>query len=161
MRLSVSATTRGARPGEADGVAYYFWDVPEFLRHRDADEFLEWAEVHGNYYGTPKSEVLPFREKGLGVVLDIDVKGWEQVKKRCPDVVSIFVQTSTFAILEERLRNRRTESEEALQRRLNNARTELLRAPEYDHQVINDDLEPALASLQEILSPLFQRSENA
>ena len=155
VRFSVSATTRKPRPGERDGEHYHFWAMAEFLKRKDAGEFLETAEVHGNYYGTPASEVTPYRAKGVGVLLDIDVQGAEQVKKRCPDAVSIFVRPSRFETLEERLRGRGTESEEAMQRRLTNARAELARAGEYDFHVINDDLETALASMREILSTLF------
>src|ERR1022692_4367005 len=96
LRFSVSATTRKPRPGEQDGVHYHFWTVPEFLRRKDADEFLEWALVHDNYYGTPASEVTAFRQQGMGVVLDIDVQGAAQVRQRCPDPVSIFIRPSRF-----------------------------------------------------------------
>jgi guanylate kinase len=156
MRFSVSATTRQPRPGEQDGVHYHFWSVPEFNRRKDADEFLESAQVHGNYYGTPASEVTPYRAKGIGVLLEIDVQGAEQVKRRFPDAVSIFIRTSRFETLEERLRQRSTESEEVIQRRLKNARAELARAGEYDYCVINDDLETALASMREMVGPLFK-----
>jgi guanylate kinase len=156
MRLSVSVTTRAKRAAEHDGVDYHFWSVPEFLKKKDAGDFLEWAEVHGHYYGTLATEVTPHREKGVGVVLDIDVQGAELVRRRCPDAVSIFIRTSSFETLERRLRLRRTESEDAIQKRLHNARTELARAGEYDRQVINDDLEAALAGMREILHPLFK-----
>ena len=155
LRLSISVTTRGKRPGESEGVDYYYWNVADFVKAKDQNEFLEWAKVHDNYYGTLEREVKPWREKGTGVLLDIDVQGREQVKRRCPDAVSIFVRTSRFETLEERLRNRHTETEPAIQKRLNNARAELARANEYDHQVINDDLEIALASMRQILGPLF------
>jgi guanylate kinase len=153
LRLSVSATTRKPRTGEVDGVHYHFWTVERFLQERDAGRFLEWAEVVGNYYGTPADEVTAYRDQG--VLLDIDVQGQAQVKKKCPDAVSIFVRTTHFHTLEERLRKRHTETEEAIQRRLANARIELARADEYDYQVINDDLETALASMRAILGRLF------
>lgn len=155
MRLSVSVTTRKPRPGEVDGVHYYFWKAAEFVKERDAGGFLEWADVHGNFYGTLEREVEPHRERGIGVLLDIDVQGAAQVRTRCPDAVSIFIRTSRFETLEARLRDRHTEAEEAIQKRLANARGELARAGEYDHQVINDDLEAALASMRAILGPLF------
>jgi guanylate kinase len=154
--LSVSVTTRKQRINEEPGVAYHFWSVPEFIAARDKGQFLEWAEVHGNYYGTLENEVTPHREIGIGVVLDIDVQGAEQVRNRCPYAVSIFVRTSRFETLEERLRKRHTESEEAIQKRLTNARAELARAGEYDYQVINDDLGTALASMRAIVGPLFE-----
>jgi guanylate kinase len=155
VRLSVSVTTRKPRINEQAGVHYHFWSVPEFIEDRDKGRFLEWAQVHGNYYGTLENEVTPYRALAIGVLLDIDVQGAEQVKKRCPDAVSIFIRTSRFETLEERLRKRHTEPEEAIQGRLKDARAELARAGEYDHHVINDDLETALASMREILSPLF------
>jgi guanylate kinase len=161
LRLSVSATTRAKRQGEKNGVAYHFWSKDRFLAEVQADRFLEWAEVYGNYYGTLKSEVEPYRLGGQGVLLDIDVKGWEQVRARCPDVVSIFVRTSSPAVLEERLRARKTETEAALERRLDEARREEARAPEYDHQVINDNLDKALAYVRSVLSPLFERNNHA
>lgn len=161
MRLSVSATTRRPRPNEVDGVHYYFRSVPDFRKAIDAGDFLEWAEVHGNYYGTPVAEVMRFREQGVGVILDIDVQGAAQVRKRCPEVTSIFIRTSDIDTLEKRLRQRHTESEDAIQQRLTNARLELARAIEYDHEVINDDLDTALASLRAILDPVFSRSMHA
>src|SRR4051794_1735216 len=90
LRLSVSATTRPPRPGERDGVHYHFWTRERFQREIEAGGFLEWAEVFGNYYGTPRSEVEPFRARGVGVILDIDVQGAAQVRAQCPDAVSIF-----------------------------------------------------------------------
>lgn len=161
MRLSISATTRQPRGKEVRDVDYHFWSVSDFVKAKDADQFLEWAEVHGNYYGTPVDEVIPFRAKGVGVVLDIDVQGCEQVRKRCPEAVAIFLRTSDLASLETRLRGRGTESEAMIQKRLTNARTELARAGEYNYQVINDDLEIALAKMREILGPLFERSKHA
>ena len=155
LRLSVSVTTRQPRINEQPGVHYHYWSVPDFLHAKDQGRFLEWAEVHGNYYGTLEMEVTPYRDIGQGVVLDIDVQGAEQIKKRCPDAVSVFIRTSRFETLEERLRARHTDPEAAIQRRLANARSELARAGEYDHQVINDDLETALASMRAILQPLF------
>jgi guanylate kinase len=155
MRLSVSATTRMPREGEQDGVDYHFWSVPDFLKEMDADGFLEWARVHGNYYGTLVKEVTPYRERSQGVVLDIDVQGAEQVRKRCPDAVSIFIRTTRFETLEARLRHRHKDTDDVIQKRLKNAQAELARAGEYQHQVINDDLEAALASMRTILGTLF------
>src|SRR5437870_3309958 len=93
LRLSVSVTTRKERPGEINGVHYCFWTAEEFLREREQAGFLEWAEVHGNYYGTPVREVTPYRERGIGVILDIDTQGCAQVRRLCPDAVSIFIRT--------------------------------------------------------------------
>jgi guanylate kinase len=160
LRLSVSVTTRAARAGEQDGVHYYYWPRQRFQQEVKRGGFLEWAEVFGNYYGTLKSEVEPHRRRGTGVLLDIDVKGWQQVKQQCPEATSIFIRTSSLALLEERLRRRGSESEEAIQRRLLGAQAELAFAPDYDHQVINDDLDSALAALRGIIKPLFQRGCN-
>lgn len=158
MRLSVSVTTRQPRSGEQDGVHYHYWTRERFRDEIERHGFLEWAEVFGNYYGTLKSEVEPYRRQGIGVILDIDVNGWKQVKEHCPEAVSIFLTTSSLDVLEERLRRRGTESEEAIQRRLNGARNELALAPLYEHRVINDDLETALNQLRGILKPLFERA---
>jgi guanylate kinase len=161
MRQSVSVTTRPPRPKERPDVDYHFWTKDAFLAEVQAGGFLEWAEVFGNYYGTLEREVTPYRQQGVGVVLVIDVQGWEQVKRRCHDAVSIFVRTSSLEILEKRLRDRKTESPEALQRRLAGARNELARAGEYDFQVINDDLATALAAMRAILEKLFERKIHA
>ena len=161
MRLSVSVTTRSPRPGEIDGTHYHFRSVADFVKDKDAGKFLEWAKVHDNYYGTPESEVTPYREKGVGVLLDIDVQGAAQVRNFCPDAASIFIRTTRFETLEERLQSRRTDSAETIQRRIKNAQAEIDRANEYDYQVINDDLETALASVRKILGPLFERNKHA
>jgi guanylate kinase len=161
LRLSVSVTTRSKRPAEIDGVHYHFWSRERFLAEREAGGFLEWAEVHGNCYGTLEREVTPHRKRGAGVVLDIDTRGWQQVTETCPDAVSIFLRTSSPAEYERRLRARGTESEEQIARRLRAAENELTRAAEYDFQVINDDVETALAALRAIVRPLFERNRNA
>jgi guanylate kinase len=161
MRLSVSVTTRRPRPGEVDGKDYHFRTPEWFVAARDAGQFLEWAQVHGNYYGTLDSEVTPYRRSGHGVWLDIDVQGCQQVRQRCPDAVSIFLRTSTVAELERRLRARQTESEDAIQRRLAAAQAELARAPEYDHCVANDDLDAAVAAIKAIIEPLFPSEVSA
>jgi guanylate kinase len=157
LRLSVSVTTRPARPSERDGVHYHFWTRDRFEQEIQAGGFLEWAEVHDNFYGSLQNEVAPYRARGMGVLLDIDVKGREHVKAKCPEVVSVFIRTSSLHVLEQRLRERGTETEEAIQRRLRGAAAELARAPEYDHQIINDNLDAALAQLRAIVGPLFER----
>jgi len=157
LRLSVSATTRARRGKEVDGVHYHYWDRDRFLREVEAGSFIEWAEVHGRLYGTLRAEVDPYRGRGKGVILDIDVQGAEQVRRCCPDHVSVFLRTSSDEVLERRLRMRGTETEEAILLRLANARRELARAGEYQFQVINDDLEPAVARLTEIIRDAFGR----
>lgn len=157
LRLSVSATTRPPRPGEQDGKAYHFWNRAQFEDGLRAGAFLEWAEVHGNYYGTLRREVEPFRQQGVGVLLDIDVQGAAQVRRQCPDNVSIFLRTSSPATYEARLRARKTEDEATIQRRLATGLRELERAGEFDFQVINDDLGSAVAELHAIVKRQFER----
>lgn len=161
LRLSVSATTRQPRPGEVDGQHYHFWTRARFEEERAAGGFLEWAEVYGRYYGTLRGEVGPFREQGIGVLLDIDTQGAEQVRRLCPEAVSVFLRTSSLAVLEQRLRQRGTETEESLQRRLAGAARELARAGEYDIQVVNDDLDTAVAALTEFLRRQFEGEKHA
>lgn len=160
LRLSVSATTRPPRPTERDGVDYHFWDRPRFEEELRNGAFLEWAEVHGHYYGTLGREVEPYRQQGVGVLLDIDVQGAEQVRRQCPDNVSVFLRASSMAAYEERLRMRGTEDEATIQRRLATARQELQRAGEYDYQVINDDLDSAVNELHTIVARQFERESH-
>ncbi len=157
LRLSVSVTTRMPRPRETAGVHYHYWTREQFLDARDRGEFLEWAEVHGNCYGTLESEVGPHRAAGMGVILDVDVQGWQQVKERCPDLVSAFIQSSSPDEYERRLRKRGTESEETIERRLQTALRELRFAPRYDHVIVNDDqhLERAYHQLRALVQSLF------
>jgi len=161
LRLSVSVTTRDKRHYEQDGVHYHFWDRHRFEEHRAAGEFLEWAEVYGNYYGTPKSEVEPFRARGVGLLLDIDTQGAAQVRRLCPDAVGVFLRTRTPQELERRLRARGTETEESLARRLAGARRELEHLAEYQYQVINDDLATAQAEFRAVVQREMERSGNA
>jgi len=158
LRLSVSATTRAARPGEQDGVHYHFWARDKFEAEVAAGAFLEHAEVYGNYYGTLRAEVEPWCRDGWGVLLDIDTQGAAQVRAKCPDPVSVFVRTSSMEEYERRLRLRGTETEAAIQRRLAGAREELRHAGEYQYQVVNDDLDAALERLRGIVAGLFARS---
>lgn len=159
-RLSVSATTRQPRPNEQPGIDYYYWDRAKFEAERDAGAFLEWAEVYGNYYGTLRSEVEPFREQGKGVILDVDSQGAAQVKAKCPDVVRILLGASSMAVYERRLRQRHTEDEPTIQRRLAGAQRELDRAADYEHTIINDDLERAVADFRTILERLISGDDN-
>ena len=154
LRLSVSATTRGPRQGERDGVDYYFLSPEEFQRRREAGEFLECFEVfgRGHWYGTLLAEVSPSRDDRRSVILDIDVDGAERVRERFPDVPSIFLRPSSPQELERRLRNRGTETDEAIQRRLQVARRELTRADQYQYQVVNDTVDAAVDQISEILT---------
>ncbi|MCC6418342.1 MAG: guanylate kinase [Gemmataceae bacterium] len=166
LRLSVSATTRGRREYEREGQHYHFWTREQFEAGIEAGAFLEWAAVFGNYYGTPRDEVDPYRARGIGVILDIDVQGAAQVRTHCSDAVSIFLRASSLdsevelKTLEDRLRQRGTESEETIRRRLDGARRELERAGEYDFQVINEVRDRAVAQVSAILRPLFARRDS-
>jgi guanylate kinase len=156
LRLSVSATTRPPRPGEVDGVDYYFLNPEEFARRREAGEFLECCEVfgRGHWYGTLLSEVTPSRNGQKRVILDIDVAGAEKVGQQFPDAPTIFLRPSSEAELERRLRSRGTESEASIQRRLEVARHELARAGQYQFQVINDTVDRAVEQIETILTKL-------
>jgi guanylate kinase len=158
LHLSVSATTRPARPGEHDGVDYYFWDRARFEQEVAAGGFLESAEVFGNCYGTLRREVEPYRAQGTGVMLDIDVQGCAQVRGQCPDAVTIFLKAPSLEVLEQRLRSRGTESEASIQRRLQGARAELARAGEYEYQVVNDELDATVSQLAEIVKKAFEKA---
>lgn len=161
LRRTISATTRPPRPGEVHGQDYYFLTADEFeQKHRDG-AFLEEAEVHGHRYGTLQSEVEPYRERGIGVVLVIDVQGAAKVRALAPDHVSIFLKTPSRDELERRLRQRGNDPEPVIQARLANARQELAQAGEYSHQVVNDDLDRTVRELRSIIESQFRRQENA
>lgn len=156
LRLSISATTRAPRPGEQDGVDYYFLTPEEFAKRRQAGDFLECCEVfgRGHWYGTLLSEVTPCRNGKKWVILDIDVDGAEKVRAKFPDVPTIFLRPSSEEELERRLRARGTESETAIQRRLEVARREMARANQYKYQVVNDTVERAVEEIGKILAKL-------
>ncbi len=145
--VSVSATTRQPRPGERDGVSYYFMDQSRFDELVSQDGFLEWATVHGNSYGTLKSSVQEHMEAGCQVILEIDVQGALQVRKAMPQAHLIFIEPPTIEELERRLRGRGTETEEVIRKRMETAKVELARKMEYDVQVVNDDLNRATDEL--------------
>ena len=140
--LSVSATTRAARPGEQDGIHYHFVTTESFKHGVASGDFLEWAQVHNhNYYGTLKSELDRATELGKHLLLEIDLQGARQVQESHPEVISIFITPPSWEELEQRLRNRATETESEIQTRLTTARRELEAANEFDFQLVNDDLE--------------------
>ena len=151
LTLSVSATTRAPRPGEENGVQYYFVTKEEFSEMLEKGEILEHAEFCDNYYGTPKAPVVELTEKGKDVVLEIEVKGGAQIKKLIPDCVSIFITPVSLEVLEKRLRNRGTETEDAILKRLATAKVELKEAHNYDYIVVNDKLEDAVEDVKSIL----------
>ncbi len=145
LSFSVSATSRPPRPGEKDGVDYYFISVDDFRRKIKEGAFVEWQEVYENqYYGTLKSEVEKIRARGHSVVFDVDVKGGVNIKKIYGDqALAIFVKPPSLKVLEERLRRRSTEDEESLRKRLERAAFELGFEPRFDQVVVNDKLEKA------------------
>ena len=152
--LSVSATTRPPRQGEVDGVHYHFLSDEEFAQRRKRGEFLECFEVfgRGHWYGTLLSEVTPRLEDGKWVILTIDVHGAEAVARRFPDAVTIFLRPQSLPQLEEQLRGRKTETEQSIHRRLQEAQAELARANQYRYQVINDTVEHAVKQICHILA---------
>jgi guanylate kinase len=160
LRLSVSATTRSARPEERDGEDYHFWTRERFATEIAAGAFLEHAIVHGEHYGTLRSEVEPFRRAGTGVVLDIDVQGAQQVRRIFPDNISVFVRAATMEQYEQRLRQRGTEEESELRKRLSAAAAELALADTYSYQIVNDDPASATAELRRIVADRFARARD-
>lgn len=152
LKLSVSVTTRAPRPGEIEGVNYFFRSEEQFQDMIERDEFLEYMCVFGkNHYGTPKAYVAEQRAQGNDVILEIDVNGALNVKKRCPDAVMIFIAPPSMETLKKRLVGRGTETEEAVERRFTEAVKELAAAGEYDYIVVNDSLDKAVKDTESIL----------
>jgi len=163
IRLSVSATTRPPRPGEQEGVHYYFLTDAEFRRRREAGEFLESIEVfgRGHWYGTLWSEVRSSLSRGKWVILEIDVDGAGEVLRQFPEAVTIFIRPESVDELERRLRSRGTESEDAVQRRLAVARHELQLSSQYEHQVVNVTVDEAVDDICNILRSCGLESEES
>jgi guanylate kinase len=151
LALSRSYTSRAARQGEADGVDYNFITRARFEEMIAANDFLEWADVFGNYYGTCGSDAERVLAAGRDLVLVIDVQGARQVRRRCPDTVGVFVLPPDFASLEQRLRGRSKDPEDAIQRRLRTARAEVAAFSEYDYVIVNDELEACVDRLRAIV----------
>ena len=150
--FSVSATTRDPRPGELDGIHYHFMDVESFRKWIAMDQFLEYAEYVGNFYGTPKRFVDEAMEQGKDVILDIEVQGAIQVVSRRPETVRIFIDPPSWAELERRLTERGTDSQDKIQKRLLRAKVEFQTAHTYDYFVINDTVENAVEELNAIMT---------
>lgn len=146
--FSISATTRSPRAGEEHGRAYFFWNRAEFEQKRDAGEFLEWAEYAGNLYGTPRQAIDQAISLGQIVLLEIELEGARQVAQSFPDAQRIFIAPPSMAVLESRLRDRSTDSEAQIIKRLHHAKLEVAAANESDITIINDDLEIALQQLE-------------
>jgi guanylate kinase len=152
VELSISATTRQSRPGESDGVDYHFRTVDQFQQMIDYDEFLEWAKVFKNFYGTPKSEVENRLVSGTDVVFDVDWQGARALKTiRAGDVVSVFILPPSLAQLRQRLEGRPGADPKAVQSRLDGAGQDILRWGEYDYAIVNDNLDQAFSELRSIL----------
>jgi guanylate kinase len=149
--LSISNTTRQPRPGELDGRDYHFISQPDFEAMRDAQGFLEWAYVHGNYYGTSKAWIEGQMSIDRDVLLEIDWQGAEQVVRQVPNVVSIFILPPSIEELEKRLRGRGTDSEEVISARMGAARLEIEQARHFDYVILNDDFTQALLELKSIV----------
>ncbi len=151
LTYSVSMTTRAKRPGERDGIDYYFVSREEFLKRVDEGKFLEHAEFVGNYYGTPLDKVNERLEDGQEVVLEIEVEGALQVKKKVPDCVMIFIVPPGKEALYQRLRKRGTESEDVIQQRIEKANREFKLAKYYDYIVVNDEVSNAADRIMAII----------
>lgn len=150
--FSISYTTRSPRGKERDGVDYCFVDVDTFRRKIDQGEFIEWAEVHGHFYGTPTSAVDKARATNGLAVFDIDVQGGQAIKRKYPEAVLVFILPPSMEELERRLRERRTDSEQTIARRMLAARAEMERGiPSYDYIVVNDDFERAYQELRSVV----------
>lgn len=149
--LSISATSRSPRPGEEDGREYYFKTREEFESMIEDDCFLEYAEYVGNYYGTPKQYVIEQLERGINVILEIEVQGAIQVKKKFPQAALIFLTPPDSKTLEERLRGRNTEKEEVIRGRLEKAAKEAMEIENYDYIVINDDIDDCVGRICELI----------
>jgi guanylate kinase len=156
LAWSVSCTTRDVRPGEVNGRDYHFISVDEFLERKDKKEFVEWAKVHSNYYGTLKSFIDEGLNKGNDLLFDLDVQGCDLLRGVYGNEAKIvFIQPPSVNELEKRLRRRGTDSEKVIQDRLSNARSELKRADDFNYKVVNDDLEKAYGDLLNVIDEIL------
>ncbi len=160
--FSISSTTRVPRVGEKDGVDYFFISKEEFLKDIEAGYFLEWAEVHGNYYGTSLKPVMKAVNEGKLAIFDIDVQGHDIARKKLNDLItSVFITTPNLSELENRLNNRATDSKEIIENRIKNAKEEIKHFQKYDYFIVNDDLQKAskelvsIANVARIKSKIF------
>lgn len=158
LTFSISHTTRAPRSGEENGKDYHFVSKDAFVALRVQDGFLEWAEVHGNFYGTSKKEVQERLDNGIDVLLDIDVQGARQVRKAAPDAISIFISPPSWQEQKKRLTGRGTDCAETIELRLANAKAEMADVGLYDYVVMNDDLDTAVGMLEAII--LAMRAKN-
>ncbi len=152
--LAVSATSRAVRGAEQDGVDYYFLTEDEFLKRVNNDEFIEYAQYGSNYYGTLKTDVLQRIDNGKTVILVIEVQGAENIRKMYPQSRSVFIMPPSVEVLEKRLRERETETEEAIKKRLSIAKSEIEKSVNYDFIVVNDALDAAIDELYNIIKDM-------
>lgn len=150
--FSISHTTRAQRKNERDGYDYYFVDEASFKEMMSRGEFLEWAQVYGNFYGTSKKIIEQKLSEGCGVILDVDTQGAANIKKLMPQAVLIFIKTKTLDDLKMRLEKRGRDATEDISRRLKNAQTEMSHTGEYDHVICNDELIAALTEMRKIIA---------
>lgn len=160
LKLSVSHTTRPPREGEVNGKNYYFVSKQEFIKMIENGEMLEYATYCGNYYGTSAVKVQDELEKGNDVILEIEVQGAEQVMKKVPETLSIFILPPSLAELKKRLKNRGTDSDEVINRRVKEAEKEIALAHNYDYVIINDDIEKSAKKVLKIIELQEMKSQN-
>jgi guanylate kinase len=151
LMFSISHTTRPPRTGEQDGVEYFFVSEQKFEQMIREDRFVEWAEVHGHYYGTSREMLIEADKNDRDVILDIDVQGAAQVRQKMPEAISIFILPPSYEALKTRLLSRQKDTTAVMLKRLDNARKEIRRYSEFDYIIINDELESALISLSSII----------
>jgi guanylate kinase len=161
LAYSVSATTRKPRPGEEDGKDYIFLSREQFERWIGEDRFLEWAQYSGNLYGTPERKAEEFLEAGKSVILEIELQGARQVKKKRPDAVMVFVRAPSLEETRRRLTGRATETEEAMENRLATAVGEVAALDEFDYEVVNDDRERAQSDIIEKMESIVRGGKSA
>ena len=160
LGLSISCTTRAPRPGEEDGRDYHFVGVEDFLDQVGRGEFIEWAEVHGNYYGTLRRTIEEQLQAGRDLVLEIDWQGAQQVRKHFPGAVGVFILPPSMEALESRLRGRNTDSDEVISRRLLGARGEMRHVAEFDYVIINNKIDESLDDIVAVVRAARLRYPN-
>ena len=156
LEFSVSATTRQVRNGEQEGRDYFFLTKEEFRRRIEAGDFVEWEEIYGNYYGTLRQEVDRALESGQHILFDIDVKGGLSIRNRYPESLLIFIRPPSLQVLRERLRDRKTENDDAVSLRMERVPLEMQLGVGFDYQVVNDDLPRAIAEVNAVVSRYLQ-----
>jgi len=150
INYSISYTTRSPRTGEKNGIDYFFISKEEFIEGIKADKWVEWAEVHGNYYGTSSEFLIKILNEGENLLLDIDVQGAMQIKGKFPDAITIFIMPPSLEVLKNRLVSRETDSPEVIAKRMENAKKEIDQKSQYQYILVNDDLSKAIKEFVDI-----------